>query len=174
MILKFKDKKPIIGKEVFIAENAYIIGDVIIGDYCAVMFGAIIRGDVNFIRIGNNTNIQDNSVLHVTREKFPLIIGNNVTIGHGAIVHGCKIGDNVLIGIGAKILDGVEIGNNCIIAAGSVVREGTKIPSNSLVAGIPAKIKREINEDDVERILFSAKSYDITRKDYLNEVKNGI
>jgi len=174
MILKFKNITPKIGKDVYIAPNAYIIGDVEIGDFCAIMFGAVIRGDVNYIRIGHHTNIQDNAVLHVTRNKYPLIIGNYVSIGHGAIVHGCIIGNNVLIGIGAKVLDGAKIGDNCIIAANSVVKEGDEIPSNSLIAGVPGKIKRELTEKDIERIRFSAMSYDITRKDYLSEVKNGL
>lgn len=174
MILKFKNITPKIGKDVYISPNAYIIGDVEIGDFCAIMFGAVIRGDVNYIRIGHHTNIQDNAVLHVTRNKYPLIIGNYVSIGHGAIVHGCIIGNNVLIGIGAKVLDGAKIGDNCIIAANSVVKEGDEIPSNSLIAGVPGKIKRELTEKDIERIRFSAMSYDITRKDYLSEVKNGL
>ena len=174
MILNFKNFVPKIGKDVFIAPNAYIIGDVEIGDYCAIMFGAVIRGDVNYIRIGKNTNIQDNAVLHVTRDKYPLIIGNYVSIGHGAIVHGCVIGNNVLIGIGAKVLDGAKIGDNCIIAANSVVKEGDEIPPNSLVAGVPGIVKRKLTEKDIERIKFSAMSYDITRKDYLSEEKNGI
>ncbi len=168
-ILPFKGFVPKIGKSCYIAPNAYIIGDVIIGDYCAIMFGAIIRGDVNYIRIGNNTNVQDNAVLHVTRDKFPLVIGNNVSIGHGAIVHGCIVEDDVLIGIGAKILDGAKIGKNCIIAAGAVVKEGDIIPPNSLVTGIPGKIKKQLNKKDIERIKFSAESYKITREDYLNE-----
>ncbi len=172
-IFSFKGKKPILGKEIYVAPNAYIIGDVIIDDFCAVMFGAIIRGDVNYIRIGKYTNIQDNSILHVTRKKFPLNIGSYVSIGHSAIVHGCNIGNYVLIGIGAKILDGAKVGDNTIIAAGSVVKEGDVIPSNTLVAGIPAKVKREITEKDFERIKFSAESYNETRKDYL-ELMGGI
>ena len=171
-IISFKGITPQIGKGCFIAPNAYIIGDVVIGNNCTIMFGAIIRGDVNYIRIGNNTNIQDNAVLHVTREKYPLIIGNNVSIGHGAIVHGCKIDDNVLIGIGAKVLDGAKIGENCLIAAGAVVRENTEIPPYSLVTGVPGKIKKRLENKDIERIIFSAESYKITKMDYLNEERN--
>ncbi len=167
-IISFKGITPKIGKNVYIAPNAYIIGDVVIGDNCAIMFGAIIRGDVNYIRIGNNTNIQDNAVLHVTRDKYPLIIGNNVSIGHSAVVHGCIVEDDVLIGIGAKILDGAKIGKNCIIAAGAVVKERSEIPANSLVTGIPGQIKKKLDEKDIERIKFSADSYKITREDYLN------
>ncbi len=169
-IISFKGITPQIGKGCFIAPNAYIIGDVVVGNNCTIMFGAIIRGDVNYIRIGDNTNIQDNAVLHVTREKFPLIIGNNVSIGHSAVVHGCIVEDNVLIGIGAKILDGAKISKNSIIAAGAVVREGTEIPPYSLVAGIPGEIKKTLNQKDLERIIFSAESYKITREDYLNEL----
>ena len=167
-IISFKGITPKIGENVYIAPNAYIIGDVVIGDNCAIMFGAIIRGDVNYIRIGNNTNVQDNAVLHVTRDKYPLIIGDNVSIGHSAVVHGCIVEDDVLIGIGAKILDGAKIRKNCIIAAGAVVKERSEIPANSLVVGIPGQIKKKLDKRDIERIKFSADSYKITREDYLN------
>ncbi len=158
-ILPYKKIYPEIAKPFYIAENAYIIGDVKIGTKCSIMYGAVVRGDVNYIRIGNNVNIQDLSILHVTNVYFPLIIGNNVSIGHGAKVHGCTIGDNVLVGIGAIILDGAKIGNNCMVAAGSVVREGQVVEDYSLVAGIPAKIKRKITDDDIKRIEYSALSY---------------
>ncbi len=158
-LLTYKNILPEIEKPYFIAENAYLIGDVKIKKNCSIMYGSVIRGDVNYIRIGENVNIQDLSILHVTNVKFPLIIGNNVSIGHGAKVHGCIIGDNVLVGIGAIILDGAKIGNNCIVAAGSVVREGDIVENNTLVAGVPAKFKRKITELDIERIKYSASSY---------------
>ena len=116
-LLKYKNTFPEIKPPYFLAENAYVIGDVKIKEKCSIMYGSIIRGDVNYIRIGENVNIQDLSILHVTNIYYPLIIGDNVSIGHGAKVHGCIIGNNVLVGIGAIILDGAKIGNNCIVAA---------------------------------------------------------
>jgi carbonic anhydrase/acetyltransferase-like protein (isoleucine patch superfamily) len=158
-IVQYEKILPKIESPNFIAENAYVIGDVIIKKRSSILYGTVIRGDVNYIRIGENTNIQDGAILHVTNETFPLIIGNNVSIGHGAKVHGCIIGNNVLIGIGAIILDGAKIGNNCIVAAGSVIREGLEVPSDTLFAGVPAKFKRKITENDLERIRYSAYSY---------------
>ncbi len=139
------------GKNIFIAENAKIIGDVRIGDYVSIWFGAVIRADINYIEIGKESNIQDLSVLHVT-EELPCVIGERVTIGHNAIVHGAKIGDECLIGMGAVILDGARIGKNCVIAAGAVVKENQEIPSGVLVAGVPAKIKRELTEEEKEML----------------------
>jgi carbonic anhydrase/acetyltransferase-like protein (isoleucine patch superfamily) len=158
-VLPYENIFPEIAKPYFLAENAYIIGDVKIKEKCSIMYGSVIRGDVNFIRIGKNVNIQDLVILHVTNITFPVIIGDNVSIGHGAKVHGCTIGNNVLIGIGAIILDGAKIGNNCMVAAGSVVKEGDIVEDNSLVAGIPAKLKRKITPKDLERIKYSASSY---------------
>jgi carbonic anhydrase/acetyltransferase-like protein (isoleucine patch superfamily) len=158
-ILPFKNIMPKIAEPYFLAENSYVIGDVQIGKFCSILYGAVIRGDVNYIIIGEYTNIQDLSILHVTHKTFPLIIGSNVSIGHGAKVHGCVIGNNVLVGIGAIILDGAKIPDNSIVAAGSVVREGYEAPPNTLIAGVPAKPKRELNENDMERIEYSALSY---------------
>jgi carbonic anhydrase/acetyltransferase-like protein (isoleucine patch superfamily) len=158
-VLPYGTSFPEIDKEVFVAENAYIIGDVKIKSRCSVLYGAIIRGDVNYIRIGSNTNIQDGAILHVTHETFPLIIGDNVSIGHGAKVHGCIIGNNVLVGIGAIILDGAKIPDNCIVAAGAVVKEGFEASANTLIAGVPAKFKRNLTEEDFERVHYSAASY---------------
>ena len=139
----------------FVHEKAVVEGSVELGENVSVWAGAVIRGDEGRIRIGKNSNIQDNCVLHGHK----LEIGENVTVGHGAIVHGCKIGNNVLVGMGAIILDNAEIGDWCIIAAGSVVREGQKIPANSLVAGVPAKVKRELASLDRERITESWEAY---------------
>ncbi len=158
-ILPYNDIYPDIKTPYFIAENAYLIGDVKIGEYCSILYGAVIRGDVNYIRIGDKTNIQDGAILHVTNDLYPLNIGDNVSIGHGAKVHGCTIGSNVLIGIGAIILDGATVGDNCIVGAGSVVREGSTVPSGALVAGVPAIYKRELTEDDLKRVSYSAWSY---------------
>ena len=156
LIIKLKNHIPQIGKECFLAENCTIIGDVVIGDNCSVWYNAVIRGDVHYIRIGNNTNIQDNAVIHCTYKKSPTNIGNNVSIAHGAIVHGCTINDNVLIGMNAVILDNAIIENNCIIAAGSVVTKGTLVEKNSVWAGTPAKKLKDINENlskgEIQRI----------------------
>jgi carbonic anhydrase/acetyltransferase-like protein (isoleucine patch superfamily) len=159
MLFSYKGKNPRIGKEVFIAPAAILIGDVEIDDFSSVWFGAVVRGDIHYIRIGKYTNIQDNVVIHVTKDKFPVEIGDYVTIGHNAIIHGAKIRNNVLIGMGAKILDGADIGDNCIVAAGSVVRESFKVPSNSLVAGIPGKIKRNLKKSEIETLKKHAKNY---------------
>src|SRR5712672_2112660 len=126
VILPVNNKHPQFGDNTFIAPNATVVGDVIMGDDCSIWFNAVIRGDVNFIRIGNKVNIQDGAVLHCTFQKTTLEIGNNVSIGHNAIVHGCKVNDNVLIGMGAIVMDGCIIGSNTIIAAGAVVTESTE------------------------------------------------
>ena len=137
---------PTIGKNVFLAENAVIIGDVVIGDNCSVWYGAVIRGDVNIIRIGDNVNIQDNAVIHATYKQNGTFIGNKVSIAHGAIVHACEIKDNVLIGMNAVVLDAAIVESNSIIAAGAVVPKKMLVTSGSLVAGIPAKKIKDIDE----------------------------
>src|ERR1700733_3077946 len=139
VILPVKGISPVFGKNVYIAPNATIVGDVIIGDDCSIWFNAVVRGDVNSIRIGNKVNIQDGVIIHCTYQKAKTVIGNNVSIGHNAIVHGCTIQDNVLIGMGSIIMDGAEIGSNSIIAAGAVVLENTKVEQGAIYAGIPAR-----------------------------------
>ncbi|MBS1652237.1 MAG: gamma carbonic anhydrase family protein [Bacteroidetes bacterium] len=145
LILPVNNILPQIGENCFIAPNATIVGDVVTGKDCSFWFNAVVRGDVNKIQIGNKVNIQDGAVLHCTYQKTKLIIGNNVSIGHNAIVHGCNISDNVLIGMGAIVMDNVEIGSNTIIAAGAVVTEGTKVPEGCIFAGIPAKKVKDIS-----------------------------
>ena len=130
---------PNIGKDCFIAENATIVGEVSMGDQCSVWFNAVIRGDVHYIKIGDKVNIQDGAVIHATYQKSPTNIGNNVSIGHNAIVHGCTIHDNVLIGMGSIIMDDCVVESNSIIAAGAVVTKNTRVESGSIYAGIPAK-----------------------------------
>jgi carbonic anhydrase/acetyltransferase-like protein (isoleucine patch superfamily) len=154
----------------FVAPGADIIGDVVTGDDCGLWFRSVVRGDVNHIRIGHRTNIQDGAVLHVTTRKFPLHIGSGVTIGHGAVVHGCTVEDNCLIGIGAIILDGARIGEGCIIGAGSVVTEGSEIPSGHLALGLPAKPLRELTEAEKERILANSRHYVAEKDKYLAEM----
>ena len=144
------------GSDCWFAENATIIGDVIMGDQCSVWFNAVVRGDVNSIRIGNRVNIQDGAVLHCTFEKTKLHIGDNVSIGHNALVHGCTIEENVLIGMGAIVMDNCHVSSNCIIAAGAVLLEGTKVESWSIYAGVPAKKVKELSPElfdgEVKRI----------------------
>lgn len=152
------DKRKKIAKTVYIAPGAQVIGDVEIGDYSSVWYNAVVRGDYNRIKIGDNTNVQDGAVLHISRER-ECIIGDGVTIGHGAIVHGCTVGNNVLIGMGSIILDGAVISDNCIIGAGALVTQNKVIPEGSLVFGNPAKIIRELTEEEILSIPESAEHY---------------
>lgn len=156
VILPVRGISPIFGDDCFIAENATIVGEVTMGDRCSVWFNAVIRGDVNFIKIGHQVNIQDGAVIHCTYQKAPTTIGNNVSIGHNALVHGCTIEDNVLIGMGSIVMDGCIVESNSIIAAGAVVLEGTRVPSGSIYAGVPAKkvkeVSKELFEGEIQRI----------------------
>lgn len=144
------------GNNCFLAPNATVVGDVEMGDDCSVWFNAVVRGDVNSIRMGNKVNIQDGAVLHCTYQKTTVVLGNNVSVGHNAIVHGCTVHDNVLIGMGAIVMDHCEIGSNSIIAAGAVVTEGTKVPNGCIFAGVPAKKVKDISEElihgEIDRI----------------------
>lgn len=147
---------PEIPEDCFIADNATIVGDVVMGERCSVWFQAVIRGDVNSIRIGNQVNIQDGAVIHATYEVSPTVIGNNVSIGHNAIVHGCTIHDNVLIGMGSIVMDDCVVESNSIIAAGAIVTKNTRVESGSIYAGIPAKkiktVSPELTRGEIERI----------------------
>mgnify|MGYP002627308722 CR=1 FL=1 len=147
-----------IDKSVFVASGAQIIGDVTIGENCGIWYNSVIRGDSQKIIIGNNTNIQDLAVLHVDKD-YTLLIGDNVTIGHSAIVHGCAVGDNVLIGMGAIIMNGAKVGNNCIIGAGTLVTENMIIPDGMLAYGTPAKIIREVTAEERQGITDNAMLY---------------
>lgn len=150
LIKSVKGVKPQFGENCFLADNATITGDVIMGNNCSIWFNAVIRGDVHTIRMGNNVNIQDGAIVHCTYQKAPTNIGNNVSVAHKAIIHGCTINDNVLIGMGAIIMDGVVIGSNSIIAAGAIVLENTIIEENSLYAGIPAKKIKNLDKSLIE------------------------
>ena len=156
VILPVKGVEPQIPDTCFIAPNATIVGDVIMGDDCSVWFNAVIRGDVNSIRMGNKVNIQDGACIHATYQKTKVNLGDNVSVGHNAIVHGCTVADNVLIGMGAIVMDNVVIGSNTIIAAGAVVLEGTEVPAGCIFAGGPAKkvkdISPELIKGEIERI----------------------
>ncbi len=168
-ILPYNALYPIIHPSVYIAEGARIIGNVCLEENASVWFNAVVRGDINSIHIGKGTNIQDLSVIHVTQNNFPVVVGNYTTIGHRAVIHGCTIGDYTLIGMGSVLLDGVRVGTNVIIAAGSVVLEHTEIPNGVLVAGVPAKIKRTLTEEERTNIRQSAYHYiDYARK-YVEE-----
>lgn len=147
VILPVNGVLPQMGNDCFVAPNATIVGDVVMGNQCSVWFNAVIRGDVNSIRMGNKVNVQDGAVIHCTFEKTKALIGNNVSIGHNAIVHGCVIDDNVLIGMGAIVMDNAQIGSNSIIAAGAVVLENTVVEPGTIYAGVPAKKVKDISED---------------------------
>jgi carbonic anhydrase/acetyltransferase-like protein (isoleucine patch superfamily) len=163
LILKVQGKEPKFGKDCFFAENATIVGDVEMGDECSIWFNAVVRGDVNTIRMGNKVNVQDGAIVHVTYKKAPTVIGNNVSIAHNAIVHGCTIHDNVLIGMGAIIMDHVIIHSHSIIAAGAVIPENTVVEANSVWAGVPAKKIKTIDPSlitgQIERIANSYTMY---------------
>ncbi|MEH6704174.1 gamma carbonic anhydrase family protein [Galbibacter orientalis] len=164
MIIKeVNGKHPVFGADIFIAENATIVGDVSMGANCSVWFNAVIRGDVHYIKIGDKVNIQDGAVIHCTYKKHPTTIGNNVSIGHNAIVHGCTIKDNVLIGMGSIVMDNCIVESNSIIAAGAVVTQNTHVEAGSIYAGVPAKKVKEISKDlsknEIERIANSYVMY---------------
>jgi carbonic anhydrase/acetyltransferase-like protein (isoleucine patch superfamily) len=142
-----RGKTPSFGKECFIADGAIVVGEVTMGDRCTVWFNAVVRGDVHSITIGDNTNIQDGAVLHCTYQRAKLVIGSNVSIAHNAVVHGCTVEDNVLIGMGAIIMDDAHIGSNSVIAAGAVVLPGTVVEAGSIYAGVPAKRMKAITEE---------------------------
>ncbi len=156
VILPVKGTHPQIPESCFVAPNATIVGDVVMGEECSIWFNAVVRGDVNSIRMGNKVNIQDGACIHATYEKTKVNLGNNVSIGHNAIVHGCTVHDNVLIGMGAIVMDNAEIGSNSIIAAGAVVLENTKVEAGTIYAGVPAKkvknISPELIRGEIERI----------------------
>jgi carbonic anhydrase/acetyltransferase-like protein (isoleucine patch superfamily) len=144
---------PVFGNDCFLAETAVVVGDVVTGDECSIWYGAVLRGDVNSIRVGNRVNIQDGAVLHTLYQKSVVEIGDNVTIAHNAVVHGAKIANNVLVGIGAVVLDHVEIGENSIVAAGAIVLTGTKIEPGSIYAGNPAKRIKDVNPEQAKTMI---------------------
>lgn len=171
LIISVKGKNPQFGKECFIAQNATIVGDVEMGAECSVWFNAVIRGDVNSIRIGNKTNIQDGAVIHCTYEKAPTVIGNNVSVGHRAIVHGCTIENNVLIGMGAIVMDHAVVQENCIIAAGAVVLENTLCESGAIYAGTPARKVKQLSDSQIANLKKTADNY-VMYSSWFDQVKN--
>ncbi len=156
MIVSVRGHTPKIGEDCYIAENATIVGEVNMGNQCSIWFNAVIRGDVNSIKMGNKVNVQDGAVIHCTYQKAATVIGNNVSIGHNAIVHGCTVKDNVLIGMGSILMDDCIVESNCIIAAGAVVTAGTHVPSGSIFAGMPARKLKDISPElisgEIDRI----------------------
>jgi len=159
MILPHHGRWPKVHETAFVAPSADVIGEVEIGSHSSVWFQCVIRGDVNWIKIGSRTNIQDHSMLHVTRRKSPLTIGDEVTVGHRATLHGCTIGNRVLVGMGAIILDDAVIGDDCIVGAGALVTKGTKVPPGSLVMGAPAKVARPLKPEELKFLPESAANY---------------
>lgn len=159
MIRTFGDKQPQLAQGVFVAETAMVLGDVTVGRDSSIWYGTVIRGDVHHIRIGEATNIQDRCVVHVTSETHPTAVGDQVTVGHGAIIHGCTVGDRCMVGMGAIILDGVEVGDECLVAAGALLPPGKIYPPRSMIVGSPARVKGQVSEEDVQWILRSADNY---------------
>ncbi|MBK5282868.1 MAG: gamma carbonic anhydrase family protein [Nitrospiraceae bacterium] len=159
MIRTFQGIKPTIPTSCFIEETGIVIGDVVLGEHCSVSFHAVIRGDVHHIRIGDRTNVQDLCVLHVTHDTHPLIIGNEVTIGHAVILHGCSIKDRVLIGMGAIVMDGAVIGEDSVVGAGALVVEGMIVPPKSVILGSPGRVRRAVSEAELAWIKESAENY---------------
>lgn len=159
MIHPYRGVMPKVHLSAWIADSADVIGDVELGEESSVWFSTVIRGDVNFVRVGRGTNLQDGTVVHVNRNGTPTILGDYVTVGHAARLHGCHIKSNCLIGIGAVVLDGAVLEEECVVAAGAVVSPGTLVPRGSLLMGAPARVKRSVTEKDLELIYRSAKSY---------------
>ncbi len=173
-IFPVKGVLPVMGDNCFIAPNATVVGDVVMGNDCSVWFNAVIRGDVNSIRMGNKVNVQDGAIIHCTFEKTKAIIGNNVSIGHNAIVHGCVIEDNVLVGMGSVVMDNVKVGSNSIIAAGAVVLENTVVEPGSIYAGVPAKKVKDISQElisgEINRIADNYLKY----SGWFKNIENGL
>ncbi|UCC80858.1 MAG: gamma carbonic anhydrase family protein [Candidatus Zixiibacteriota bacterium] len=159
MILPYEGESPRIHKSCYIAPDCVIVGNVTIGAESSVWFKAVIRGDINYIKIGTFTNIQDGCIIHVTGGTSPTEIGDHVVVGHGALIHGCRIGDGCLIGMGSIILDNAVIGEGSLIAAGSVIKPGTVVPPNSMMAGNPAVFKRKVSREEIEKFMEWARDY---------------
>jgi len=159
MIQSFGEQSPRLGQDVFVANSALVLGDVVLGDLSSVWYGTVVRGDVHHIRIGPRTNIQDRCVVHVSTGTHPTEVGELVTVGHGAIVHGCRIGDRTLVGIGAIVLDGAEVGEGSLVAGGALIPPGKRFPPRSLIVGAPASLKREVTDEELEWICRSAEHY---------------
>ena len=164
MIRGFRGQRPTVDPSAYVAETATVVGDVHIGARSSVWFGTVVRGDVFHVRIGQETSIQDNTVVHVTHDRYPTLVGNRVTVGHGVVLHGCTVADLVIVGMGAIILDQAEVGERCIVGAGALVTPGTKIPAGHLAVGSPARVKRPLTDEELEWLSNSARHYvELTR-----------
>ncbi len=166
MIRRFKEHTPALAEGVFVADSALVMGQVEMGAGSSVWYGALLRGDVNSITVGKCTNIQDLSVVHVTRERHATRIGDQVTVGHRAVIHGCNVGDRCLVGIGAILLDGVDLGEGCVVAAGSLLPPGKAYPPRSLIVGSPGRVKGQVSDDELAWILDSALAYEALAKEH--------
>ncbi|TKS60468.1 MAG: gamma carbonic anhydrase family protein [Nitrospira sp.] len=169
MIRTFQGIKPTVPQSCFVEDTAVVIGDVVMGEDCSVWFNAVIRGDVNYVRIGDRTNVQDLCMLHVTHDTHPLIIGNDVTIGHNVVLHGCTIKDRVLVGMGAIIMDGAVMGEDSVVGAGALVVEGTVVPPKSVILGSPARVRRSTTDKELAWIKESAENYVKYARQYLTD-----
>lgn len=167
-MMKYKDARPALGEGVFVAAGAHVIGALTVGKDSSIFYNSLVRADVNTITIGQRTNIQDNCTLHVTQTNS-LAIGDGVTVGHNVILHGCKVGDNVLVGMGAIVLDGASIASDCIVAAGSLVPPGKTYPAGSMIMGSPAVVKRQLTEQEIQRIGKTARNYINLKNNHLIE-----
>jgi carbonic anhydrase/acetyltransferase-like protein (isoleucine patch superfamily) len=166
MLRPYRGRVPLVHSTAFVDESAQVIGDVEVGAESSVWMHAVIRGDVNYIRIGHRTNVQDGAVVHVMHDTHPTTIGDDVTVGHRAIVHGCTVSHRVLVGMGAILLNGARIGEDSIVAAGTLVTEGAEVPPRSLVMGVPGKVRRLLSDEEVRFVLESAANYVRYRLDY--------
>ena len=153
------ERRPRIDPTAWLADSAVVVGDVVIGPDASLWFHAVVRGDVERVRIGARTNVQDNATIHVTRDRWPTILGDGVTVGHNAVAHGCRVGDHCLIGIGAIVLDGAVLERECLVGAGAVVTPGMHVPAGSLVLGQPARVVRSLRPEEIERLHASATGY---------------
>ena len=173
MLRPYKGVTPRVHATAFVDASAQVIGDVEIGEESSVWMNAVVRGDVHWIRIGDRSNVQDGTIVHVMTGTHPTTIGDDVTIGHGAIVHGCTLGNRVLIGMGAILLNGVDVGEDCIVAAGALLTEGTRVPPRSLVMGSPGKVRRILDDQEVASIRWYSERYVGYRLDYMAGVSAG-
>lgn len=169
IVRAYQGKSPRLGERVFVAENAALIGDVELGDDSSIWYGTTLRGDVNFIRIGARSNVQDNCTIHVDSDGWSTVIAEEVTIGHGAIVHGCTIHRGALIGMGGRVLNGAVIGERALVGAGALVPEGMEVPPRMLVLGVPARVKRPLTEEELARLEHSWQHYVEYKERYLND-----
>ena len=167
MIQSYRDKTPAVDETAYVAENAQIVGDVVIGAHASIWFGCVLRGDVHYIRIGARTNVQDLTVVHVNEGRNPTVLGEEVTVGHRVILHGCRVERGALIGMGAILLDEVVVEEQALVAAGSVVSPGTVVPARTLARGVPARVVRDLSEEEIQDLANASRSYCMLKDDYL-------